>query len=140
MSLVERLHQHYNNDCQWISNLLINYQNHEAIMQLSSNLFYDSTVVSKSSSRLHPLTYYPLHFVCTSLVNKAFHNVSDVNEDEIAAVIEEVKCYTDPWPMQWGKKQRASVCIVASSGSQVSSKVFVDKHYYYAYMCLISQV
>jgi len=120
-SLVERLHHHYNNNRHWISNLLVNYRSHEAIMRLSSNLFYDSTVVSKSPSRLHPSTCYPLHFVCTSMVNKDFRNVSDINEDEIAAVLEEVKCYTDPWPMQWGKKKRASVCIVASSRNQVRS-------------------
>jgi len=124
-SLVERLNHHYNGNRQWISNLLINYRSHEAIMRLSSNLFYNSTVESKSASRLHPSTCYPLHFVCASVANQAFKNVSDINEDEITAVLEEVKYYTDPWPMQWGRKERASVCIVASSRNQVRCQCVV---------------
>jgi len=125
-SLIERLYDHYNNSgnnhqpCPWIFNLLINYRSHEAIMRLSSNLFYNSTVVSKSDSKLHPHTCYPLHFVCTSLADGKFQNVSDVHDDEADIILSEVKKYTEPWPKQWGKREKSSVCIVASSRNQVS--------------------
>ena len=121
-SLIERIYNHYdknNQRCPWIFNLLINYRSHEAIMRLSSNLFYNSTVVSKSNSRLHPHTCYPLHFVCTSLEEGTFQDVSDICCDEVDVVLREVKKYTEPWPKQWGKRGKSSVCIVASSKNQV---------------------
>lgn len=125
-SLVERLYNHYdditkNQPYPWIFNLLINYRSHEAIMRLSSNLFYNSTVVSKSDAKLHPHTCYPLHFVCTSLDDHTFQNISDVQSDEATIVLNEVKKYTEPWPRQWGKREKSSVCIVASSRNQVSN-------------------
>ena len=90
-------------------------------MRLSSNLFYDSVIVSKSNSKLHPHTCYPLHFVCTSLQDGTFQNVNDINCDEADIVLCEVKKYTESWPKQWGKRDKSSVCIVASSRNQVSS-------------------
>ena len=126
-SLVERLYNCYcdndnNQQCPWVFNLLINYRSHEAIMRLSSNLFYNSTVVSNSDSKLHPYTCYPLHFVCTSLEDGAFVDVSDINCDEANILLNEVKKYTEPWPKQWGKREKSSVGIVASSRNQVCSK------------------
>ena len=88
-------------------------------MRLSSNLFYNSTIVSKSDSKLHPHTYYPLHFVCTSLKDGTFQNVSDIQCDEADVTLSEVKKYTDPWPRQWGKRVKSSVGVIASSRSQV---------------------
>ena len=90
-------------------------------MRLSSNLFYNSTVVSKSDSKLHPSTCYPLHFVCTSLQDDGFQGVSDIQIDEADAVLREVQKYTEFWPRQWGKRERSSVCVVASSRNQVCS-------------------
>ena len=90
-SLVERLYHHYNNDPQWISHLLINYRSHESTMRLSSNLFYNSSVVSKSTAILHPSTCYPLHFVCTSLAYEKFDNVRDVDMSEVDLVLKEVR-------------------------------------------------
>ena len=121
-SLIERLHSRYrtrNQQCPWVFDLLINYRSHEAIMRLSSNLFYNSTVASKSDSKLHPHTCYPLHFVCTSLEDDTFQNVSDIHCDEADIVLNEVKKYTEPWPKQWGKRERSSVGVVASSRNQV---------------------
>ena len=133
VSLVKRLYNHYydinNKTCSLISNLLINYRSHEAIMRLPSNLFYNSSVVSKSDSKLHPHTYYPLHFVCTSLEDGEFQNVSDVNCDEADIILNEVKKYTESWPRQWEKREKGSVCIFASSRNQVCGINFV-------YQCL----
>lgn len=130
ISLVKRLYNHYydiNNKttCSLICNLLVNYRSHEAIMRLPSNLFYNSSVVSKSDSKLHPLTYYPLHFVCTSLEDGAFRNVSDVNCDEADIILNEVKKYTESWPKQWEMREKGSVCIFASSRNQVHGITFV---------------
>ena len=88
-------------------------------MRLASNLFYNSTVVSKSDSKLHPYTCYPLHFVCTSLQGGAFENVNDIHSDEADVVLNEVKKYTEQWPKQWGRREKSSVCVVASSRNQV---------------------
>ena len=88
-------------------------------MRLSSNLFYNSTVVSKSDSKLHPDTYYPLYFVCTSLDDGTFQNVSDTSCKEVDIILSEVKKYTESWPKQWGKREKSSVGIVASSRNQV---------------------
>ena len=125
-SLIERLYSCYydignNQWCPWVSKLLINYRSHEAIMRLSSNLFYNNTVVSKSDSKLHPSTCYPLHFVCTSLEIGRFQDVSGIQDDEADAVLREVQKYTEVWPRRWGKRERSSVCVVASSRNQVCS-------------------
>ena len=117
-SLLERLY-HYYNDSQWISHLLINYRSHEAIMRVSSNLFYNSTVISESTAILHPSTCYPLIFVCTSLNYGKFQNVIDIDMCEVDVVLKEVKKYTHPWPAQWGSQEKSSVCIVASNRNQV---------------------
>ena len=130
-SLVERLHHHYNSNPQWISHLLINYRSHEAIMRLSSNLFYNSSVVSKSTAVLHPSTCYPLHFVCTSLTYGKFQNVIDIDMSEVDVVIKEVKKYTNPWPAQWGSREKSSVCIVASNRNQVCVGLIIYMHYKY---------
>ena len=123
-SLVERLYScYYDNSnkqqCPWVFNLLINYRSHEAIMRLSSNLFYKSTIMSKSDAKLHPSTCYPLHFVCTSLKDGRFQGISDIHDDEADAVLREVKRYTEIWPKQWGKRENSSVCIIAPSRNQV---------------------
>ena len=85
-------------------------------MRLPSNLFYNSTVVSKSDSKLHPHTCYPLHFVCTSLKDGTFQDVSDVHYDEADVVLNQVKKYTESWPR---KSVKSSVGIVASNRNQV---------------------
>lgn len=131
-SLVVRLYNHYNNSeelCRHVFNLLVNYRSHEAIMRLPSNLFYSSTVVSKSNSKLHPSTCYPLHFVCTSLDDSTFQNISDIDYNEADVVINEAKKYTNPWPKQWGKREKSSVCIVASNRNQVEYN-FMYVHIY----------
>lgn len=133
-SLVERLHSCYDGSDNWVSELLINYRSHEAIMRLSSQLFYGSTIVSKSDSKLHSSTFYPLHFVCTSLENDKFQNISDINPDEADVVLSEVQKYTDPWPKQWGKRVKSSVGVVASSRNQVHDYINMFVHTY-TYVC-----
>ena len=124
VSLVERLYGCYNDNnnnqqCSWIFNLLINYRSHEAIMRLSSNLFYNSTILSKSDSKLHPYTCYPLHFVCTSLKDGSLQNVCDIQCDEADVLLHEVQKYTKSWPKQWGKREKSSVGVIAASRNQV---------------------
>ena len=126
-SLVERLyscyHDNSNQQCPWIFNILSNYRNHAAIMRLPSNLFYNSTIVSKSDSKLHPHTCYPLHFVCTSLKDGTFQDISDVHYDEADVVLNQVKKYTESWPKQWGKSVKSCVGVVASSRNQVCTQL-----------------
>ena len=100
-------------------------------MRLSSNLFYNSTVVSKSDSKLHPRTFYPLHFVCTSLQDGTFQNISDIHNDEADVVLSEVKKFTEVWPKQWGKREKSSVCVVAASRNQVCKFKFILAIYMY---------
>ena len=88
-------------------------------MRLASNLFYNSTILSKSDSKLHPYTCYPLHFVCTSLKDSAFQNIGDIDHDEADVILHEVQKYTKDWPKQWGKRERSSVGVIAASRNQV---------------------
>lgn len=102
-------------------------------MRLSSNLFYNSTIVSKSDTKLHPDTCYPLHFICTSLKDDKFQNVSDVDCDEADIILREVKRYTDSWPKQWEKRGKASVCIFAPSRNQVHTINIIMYMHMYSY-------
>ena len=71
-SLIERLFNYYKTmpkRCveDHSASLLTNYRCHSSILTLTSSLFYEYTLLSRSESQTHPLAPYPLVFTCSSI-------------------------------------------------------------------------
>ncbi|XP_065917904.1 3'-5' exoribonuclease HELZ2-like isoform X2 [Dysidea avara] len=125
-SLLLRLHKHYQDVFKHTKNnpytalLLTNYRCHDSILRLPSNLFYKSTLQVRTNSNLHPKTVSALEFVCTSVDSSITASSGDCSEEEARATLEQVKQYINPWPAaQWGYKDYSTICVMASSKSQV---------------------
>ena len=127
-SLLERLHQVYNskhldNDSRvavHCATLLTNFRCHHAILSLPSYLFYDSALISAADAvtHLHPQANYPLHFICSSLSDEK-EVQDDINDFEVELLLREVLKYVSDWPKQWGKRNLAKICVMATTAHQV---------------------
>ena len=130
--------------------LLTNYRCHDSILRLPSNLFFNSTLQVRTNSELHPKTSSALHFVCTSLKSMIV-STEDCSMEEARITLEQVycillkyilihksilrqvQCYVDPWPeAQWGDRDLSSICVMASSTSQVMCNYLINR-------CIVTQ-
>ena len=126
MSLLERLHKHY----EYLGDvtkdhcitLLSNYRCHSGILTLCSSLFYGSTLQCKvPESSSHPDAPYPLIFVCSTL-DKIESVDSDTNESEATVLLDQVEKFVHHWPEStWGQKDVSKVCIMTPSANQVGA-------------------
>ena len=84
----------------------------------------------RSTSKLHPKTHQPLHFICTSLkqdescVLAKEADLIDEGKREAEAVLDAVKKYCTEYPKEWGSDLRdmpflESICIVTPWRKQV---------------------
>ena len=92
---------------------------------MPSASFHSTKSHHSKSSQLHPKTDHPLHFISTSLEqgdNCVLHDESKLRpvfEDEARTILKTVKSYVHPWPVEWGKKELSSICIIAPLRHQV---------------------
>ncbi|CAH1397953.1 unnamed protein product [Nezara viridula] len=119
ISLLERLYDHYptNFPCKIL--LCENYRAHEAIIQFTSELFYEQKLVSSGKQPRHD-HFYPLTFFTTrgedvqDQNSTAFYNNSEVYE-----VVERVCELKKKWPVTWGKLDEQSIGIMTPYSDQV---------------------
>ena len=97
------------------ASLLTNYRCHSSILAFTSSLFYQHTLLSRSSSETHPLAPYPLVFTCTS-IDKNSKNLPDEDVHEAKVLIEKVQCFLSQWPKSSTKQV---VGVLASTRKQV---------------------
>ncbi|KAF8795213.1 putative helicase with zinc finger domain like protein [Argiope bruennichi] len=118
-SLLERLYDLYPEDFPCKILLCENYRSHEAIIQYTSELFYDNHLKASAQQPRHK-KYYPLTFFtargediqdCNST---AFHNYAEVNE-----IVERVIELKKNWPSCWGEQDETSVGVVTPYYDQV---------------------
>ncbi|GFX75481.1 probable helicase with zinc finger domain [Trichonephila clavipes] len=118
-SLLERLYDLYPEDYSCKILLCENYRSHEAIIQYTSELFYDNHLKASAQQPRHK-KYYPLTFFtargediqdCNST---AFHNYAEVNE-----IVERVIELKKNWPTCWGEQDETSVGVVTPYYDQV---------------------
>ena len=127
MSLLERLYECYKGTKlakTHSATLLTNYRCHPTILMLSSSLFYEHTLLSRSTSKPHPLAPYPLVFACTSLDECTLENHPAVDKEEADLLIEKVLEFHHHWMDQWDKLEQAagrplSIGVLASTREQV---------------------
>lgn len=104
-SLLERLFDWYKRTTGQLTKshtatLLTNYRCHPSILMMASSLFYEGTLVSRSSSEAHPLAPYPIVFVCTSMNQNGFENCPTENVEEALLLINKMIEYIISWPRE----------------------------------------
>ena len=135
LSLLERLHQRYRDVTEFsmkhTASLLTNYRCHHALLSLPSYLFYDSALITaaKSATSLHPKVRFPLHFICSSLVDDIQEITDSKNELEASLLLKEALKYITVWPtLEWEEKDLRKVCIMAATANQVNAKAILVKY------------
>lgn len=104
-SIIERLFTHYKRlnrnkaPHSHVSTLLTNYRCHPSILMLASSLHYEFTLLSRSKSRAHPKTPFPIVFACSSLENRDFINLPADNEAEATTLISRMVKFLQEWPI-----------------------------------------
>ena len=119
-SLLERLFDHYKNTSNkclknHTASLLTNYRCHSSILTLTSSLFYEHTLLSRSSSETYPLAPYPLVFTCSSIENRSLKNLPADNLHEAKVLVEKMLTFVQKWPRTMSKP----VGLLASTRKQV---------------------
>ena len=97
------------------ASLLTNYRCHSSILTFTSSLFYQHTLLSRSSSETHPLAPYPLVFTCTS-TDKNTKNLPAEERHEARVLVDKVEQFVSHWPQSTTKP---TVGVLASSRKQV---------------------
>ena len=126
-SLLERLHALYTkeekNTSHLCATLLTNYRCHRALLALPSYLFYDSTLItnrnSKKQPKLHPLTFCPLHFICSSLDDTVVEVKESTNDREAILILDKAVEVVDNWSQEWDDIRQRPVCIMSTTSNQV---------------------
>ena len=98
---------------------------------LSSSLFYEHTLLSRSTSKPHPLAPYPLIFACTSLDECSLENHPAVDKEEAYLLIDKVLEFHHHWMNHWDELQEAagrvlSIGVLASTREQVCIDSRID--------------
>ncbi|XP_063235527.1 probable helicase with zinc finger domain [Bacillus rossius redtenbacheri] len=119
VSLLERLYDHYPSTFPCKILLCENYRAHDAIIQFTSELFYDQKLVSSGNQPRHekfyPLTFFTARGEDVQDVNStAFYNNAEVYE-----VVERVCELRKRWPPVWGKLDDQSIGIMTPYSDQV---------------------
>ena len=102
------------------ASLLTNYRCHSSILAFTSSLFYQHTLLSRSSSETHPLAPYPLIFTCTS-IDKNTKNLPAEDVHEVGVLVEKVQWFVSQWPHSNTKQ---NVGVLASSRKQVCMFIY----------------
>ena len=120
VSLLERLFNFYKYERSdhHTASLLTNYRCHSSILAFTSSLFYQHTLLSRSSSETHPLAPYPLVFTCTS-IDKNTKNLPAEDKEEARVLVEKLEIFVRQWPRSNPKQK---VGVLASARKQVSNK------------------
>lgn len=109
VSLLERLYDHYpmNFPCKIL--LSENYRAHEAIIQFTSESFYEQRFICSGKQPRHEV-FYPLTFFTArgedvqDTNSTAFYNNSEIYE-----IVERVSELKKNWPAAWGKMDGQSI-------------------------------
>ncbi|PVD39317.1 hypothetical protein C0Q70_01946 [Pomacea canaliculata] len=119
LSFLERLYDMYPTQCPWKVMLCENYRSHAAIVDFTSELFYDHQLIASGKQIPHP-TLYPLSFFAAMGEevqhenNTGFYNLSEMYE-----VVDRVDDLVKKWPEEWGELNGNSISVVSPYMDQV---------------------
>ncbi|XP_065342587.1 probable helicase with zinc finger domain isoform X3 [Cloeon dipterum] len=118
-SLLERLYDHYppNFPCKIL--LCENYRAHEAIINFTSELFYDQKLISGGHQPRHE-KHYPLTFYTTRGEDVQDQNsTAYFNNAEVYEIVERVAELRKKWPKEWGRLDEHSIGVMTPYADQV---------------------
>ncbi|XP_051775027.1 LOW QUALITY PROTEIN: probable helicase with zinc finger domain [Erpetoichthys calabaricus] len=119
MSLLDRLYEHYPAEYPCRILLCENYRSHEAIINYTSELFYEGKLMASGKQpahkEFHPLTFFTARGEDVQEKNStAYYNNAEVFE-----IVERVEELRKKWPVAWGKLDDGSIGVVSPYADQV---------------------
>ncbi|XP_033839572.1 probable helicase with zinc finger domain [Periophthalmus magnuspinnatus] len=119
VSLLDRLYEHYPLEFPCRILLCENYRSHEAIINYTSELFYDGKLMASGKQPSHK-DFYPLTFFTARGEDVQEKNsTAYYNNAEVFEIVERVEELRKKWPVAWGKLDEGSIGVVSPYADQV---------------------
>uniref|UniRef100_A0A8C9YG57 Probable helicase with zinc finger domain n=1 Tax=Sander lucioperca TaxID=283035 RepID=A0A8C9YG57_SANLU len=119
VSLLDRLYEHYPPEYPCRILLCENYRSHEAIINYTSELFYDGKLMASGKQPSHK-DFYPLTFFTARGEDVQEKNsTAYYNNAEVFEIVERVEELRKKWPVAWGKLDDCSIGVVSPYADQV---------------------
>ncbi|DAA18081.1 TPA: helicase with zinc finger [Bos taurus] len=119
VSLLDRLYEHYPAEFPCRILLCENYRSHEAIINYTSELFYEGKLMASGKQPAHK-EFYPLTFFTARGEDVQEKNsTAFYNNAEVFEVVERVEELRRKWPVAWGKLDDGSIGVVTPYADQV---------------------
>ncbi|XP_041363275.1 probable helicase with zinc finger domain [Gigantopelta aegis] len=119
MTLLERLYEYYPPDCPCKVMLCENYRSHSAIVEFTSELFYDNKLITSGNLTAHS-SIYPLTFYMAKGEEIQHQNSTGFfNNSEVYEIVERVEELQRKWPDDWGPLEDNSIGVLAPYTDQV---------------------
>uniref|UniRef100_A0A8D3B7X5 Probable helicase with zinc finger domain n=1 Tax=Scophthalmus maximus TaxID=52904 RepID=A0A8D3B7X5_SCOMX len=119
VSLLDRLYEHYPREFPCRILLCENYRSHEAIINYTSELFYDGKLMASGKQPSHK-DFYPLTFFTARGEDVQEKNsTAYYNNAEVFEIVERVEELRKKWPVAWGKLDDGSIGVVSPYADQV---------------------
>ncbi|KAI2666610.1 putative helicase with zinc finger domain [Labeo rohita] len=113
VSLLDRLYEHYPSEYPCRILLCENYRSHEAIINYTSDLFYEGKLMASGKQPPHK-DFYPLTFFTAR-----GEDVQEKNSTAYYNNAERVEEMRKKWPVAWGKLDEGSIGVVSPYADQV---------------------
>ncbi|XP_022239741.1 probable helicase with zinc finger domain isoform X2 [Limulus polyphemus] len=118
-SLLERLFDFYPSSCPCKIFLCENYRSHSAIIDYTSELFYNKKLVASGQPSAHP-AFFPLtFFTARGEDSQDINCTSFYNNAEVYEVVARVSELQKTWPKEWGERTENGIGIVSPYYDQV---------------------
>ncbi|XP_067314224.1 probable helicase with zinc finger domain isoform X5 [Pseudorasbora parva] len=119
VSLLDRLYEHYPSEYPCRIMLCENYRSHEAIINYTSELFYEGKLMASGKQPPHK-DFYPLTFFTARGEDVQEKNsTAYYNNAEVFEIVERVEEMRKKWPVAWGKLDEGSIGVVSPYADQV---------------------
>uniref|UniRef100_A0A673KMW3 C3H1-type domain-containing protein n=1 Tax=Sinocyclocheilus rhinocerous TaxID=307959 RepID=A0A673KMW3_9TELE len=119
VSLLDRLYEHYPSEYPCRILLCENYRSHEAIINYTSELFYEGKLMASGKQPPHK-DFYPLTFFTARGEDVQEKNsTAYYNNAEVFEIVERVEEMRKKWPVAWGKLDEGSIGVVSPYADQV---------------------
>ncbi|XP_029140164.1 probable helicase with zinc finger domain [Protobothrops mucrosquamatus] len=119
VSLLDRLYEHCPAEFPCRILLCENYRSHEAIINYTSELFYEGKLMASGKQPAHK-DFYPLTFFTARGEDVQEKNsTAFYNNAEVFEVVERVEELRRKWPVAWGKLDDGSIGVVTPYADQV---------------------
>ncbi|KAJ8264102.1 hypothetical protein GJAV_G00145180 [Gymnothorax javanicus] len=119
VSLLDRLYEHYPSEYPCRILLCENYRSHEAIINYTSELFYDGKLMASGKQPSHK-DFFPLTFFTARGEDVQEKNsTAYYNNAEVFEIVERVEEMRRKWPVAWGKLDEGSIGVVSPYADQV---------------------